>query len=135
MPKPVFTQDGFWRDFCFVLVKNQLLEESERKALKNCERAVLLFAMSVMHLSEIPLSDGYRATINAGVHLKDKTLNVSVLGWWTTPAVGGAATATVPLLRTTLKYEDCCDPSLKYNARGEFTSSIELSHSLKLQPL
>jgi hypothetical protein len=68
--RSVFTDDSLFRDFLFVLEKNNLITTPERKSLDGTKAPLALYAISRMHGVQPLLADDWRGSLRAGVHTK-----------------------------------------------------------------
>lgn len=78
--EPAFTGERLYTDFCSVLKSQGLLQKTELKDFSFLSPAIQLFAISVMHRSEILLESGERAKLRYSEHLgpKESALGVSL---------------------------------------------------------
>ncbi|WP_156937955.1 hypothetical protein [Mesorhizobium sp. LNHC221B00] len=129
-PKTALSQSALWRDFCFVLKKNNLLRDGEEKQLKPVERGLVLFSLVAMHGTEITLASGPVAKLKV-MKRPDGKLCVSANGLWNMQ--GGFGGAVVPVFDTDLLASDCCDPALDLDEKD--TRPLEVGADLRLVAL
>ncbi|TGR17824.1 hypothetical protein EN845_29115 [Mesorhizobium sp. M8A.F.Ca.ET.202.01.1.1] len=132
MPTPTLTQAALWRDFCFVLKKNNLLEDREQKLLKPVERGLVLFSIATMHGTEMTLVSGRVAKLSAGIR-KNGNLCVAAAGEW--DMIGAFGSAVVPVFDTDLLASECCDPALSVDAGNKYNEPLDVSADLRLVAL
>lgn len=65
--KPAFTGDGLFKDFVFVMKRNGLITDGDKKNIVKTRDAVILTAVQYMHQATVVLEDGWNAVLSAGV--------------------------------------------------------------------
>lgn len=129
--KPVFTAEKLCDDFRSTLKSNGLISKEElRTHTARLDTIVQLFAISIMHKSEIVLEDGSRIVLKA--HIEEDSISV------------GAAVpvdlqnpkkffVNANIFQSKLEPSDFCDAFLLENLNWEF--DIELNPGMKIAPL
>lgn len=129
---PVMTDESIFRDFLSVLVKNKLLQESEKRRMAAAKPALALFTIAQMHQSRIQLERG-DAELNADQNDNKLVIHASV-PLWTTGKVSPFTIISGLFFSTQLNPVDWCAPELLHD-RMLFRVPIEMTAEPKLVPL
>jgi hypothetical protein len=140
--KPAFTADELFRDFVFVLEKNNLILANEKPLLNGLKEPLTLFAVAAMHHTNLALNDGGTADLFARANGRSERPNgrvLQVVAVAPIPAkrTGGSVLISAPMFSTNLEAVDWCVPELLNFPDGGalWHGPIEMTLDLKLAPL
>jgi hypothetical protein len=136
--RPAFTDESLFDDFVFVLGKNKLLHDDERKLLKALKAPLAVFAIATMHHVRLLLVDDWRAELHGGINRSNPERPIlEVTAAAPLPGhVGGKPTKLAyPMFSTNINPSDWCSPKLIETPTSKWNFSIEMSDELKLVPL
>jgi hypothetical protein len=134
--RPIFTEDSLFRDFSFVLQKNNLIETKEQKLLDRVKAPLALYALSRMHGVELKLADDWKGNLRAGVGTSAKTvLYVNVSAPIPANLVGASAIIfATPIYSTGLQASEWCTAELMglLDNGHLWSGPIEINKDMKL---
>ena len=128
--KPLFTGNQFFGEFCTVLVENKLLEIKEMKYVQNVKNGIILFAVSIMHLSNIIIENKYSVKLMASGKYQDD-VGVDSLGL--VPAGPGKCPTNmaIQLFDSNIATEKVCDEELRKKMFWEFPLEVTQDQTLR----
>jgi hypothetical protein len=137
--RPAFTDESLFRDFVFVLGKNNLISAAERSLLDHVKCPLSLYAIAAMHHTKLVLEDGSNADLFAGARggSGGDMLQVVAVAACQVKRIGGSVLVSAPIFSTSLKASDYCAPEMLSlpDAGNLWHGPIEMTSDLKLAPL
>jgi hypothetical protein len=129
--KPAFDGHRLFNEFRDALIANQLLRKSEQKAFAAFKATISLFAISQMHLCDVDLGDGTKATLNAMADGGSGGMSVSAKAAVDFAFVAGS------IFTSDLRAPDHCEASLVIELKPgpAWSCDIELNQAQKLTKL
>lgn len=76
--KPAFTDDELFNDFCYVLLRNGIIDQGGAKTLETSKVFITLYAIACMHGTSIRLDGTIGGNLLAGFANRDRHLEIKV---------------------------------------------------------
>jgi hypothetical protein len=133
--RQAFTDDDLFRDFCLMLEKNNLLKPGEVSGLSGIKAGLTLYAVARLHLTELQLDGGARATLRGGVD-GEGSINLSADAE-VTANDGRLVGVLSPMITTQLKAAEWCDAGL-FNSPPQnchWRCPVEITPEPRIKPL
>jgi hypothetical protein len=132
--RPAFTDEQLIEQLTASLHANGLLQKSELKAFKSLREFVGLFAVAIMHLCVIDLSDGTVAELAAGATKSQGVIGVTASAELMDINPTGTVRIAATFFTTGMNVFDCTDPELhpESDQTPTWPYHIELAASGKL---
>jgi hypothetical protein len=130
--RPAFTADELYRDFCFVLRKNNLLSDNVKDPLAHVRPGIILYAVAAMHQVTVALDDDSKATLKADII--GGLIGVSAA----TPLAidgHGSRTFVAQMFETDFRAEEWCAPELTADPSLLMSHHIEVDTNQRLAVL
>jgi hypothetical protein len=131
--RSAFTGEDLYRDFQSVLLKNKLLEEMEKPALKRLQPLIVLSAIPFMHHAIVRLDNGWAATLAGGVIKGNIVVNARTHIADLPHPDSDRILFSAVIVETNLKAQDWCHPTLATTV--EWKTPIETTHEPRVIPL